>query len=153
MSAFTRFSAEEQLKYSKLASAMYGKTLYETLPGFRYYIGSENSNEYVDVETGFLTDGATVPRALWWLLPPIDEYSQATTLHDKLCRTYTITRVINGIPTTVPVTRKRIDEILKEAMDVLEVTPWKKKAIMVGVNVNRVIFNPTTPKALADSIS
>ena len=153
MSTFTRFSAEEQLRYSKLASAMYGKTMYETLPGFRYYIGSENSNEYVDVETGFLTDGATVPRALWWLLPPIDEYSQATTLHDKLCRTYTITRVINGMPTTVPITRKRIDEILKEAMDVLEVTPWKKKAIMVGVNFNRVVFNPTKPKALADSIS
>lgn len=153
MSTFTRFSAEEQLKYSKLASAMYGKTLYETLPGFRYYIGSENSDEYVDVETGFLTDGATVPRFLWWLLPPIDEYSQATTLHDKLCRTYTITRVINGIPTTVPITRKRIDEILKEAMDVLEVTPWKKKAIMVGVNFNRAIFNPTKPKTLADSIS
>lgn len=153
MSTFTRFSAEEQLKYSKLASAMYGKTLYETIPGFRYYIGTENSNEYVDVETGFLTDGATVPRALWWLLPPIDEYSQATTLHDKLCRTYTITRVINGVPTTVPVTRKRIDEILKEAMDVLEVTPWKKKAIMVGVNANRLMFNPTEPRSLADSIS
>lgn len=153
MSAFTRFSAEEQLKYSKLASAMYGKTLYETLPGFRYYIGSENSNEYVDVETGFLTDGATVPRALWWLLPPIDEYSQATTLHDKLCRTYTITRVVNGIPTTVPVTRKRIDEILKEAMDVLEVTPWKKEAIMLGVNTYRVLFNPSQPKILDESFN
>jgi len=153
MSTFTRFSAEEQLKYSKLASAMYGKTMYETLPGFRYYIGSENSNEYVDVETGFLTDGATVPRALWWLLPPIDEYSQATTLHDKLCRTYTITRVVNGIATTVPITRKRIDEILKEAMDVLEVTPWKKKAIMIGVNLNRIVNNPTKPKSLLESIT
>jgi hypothetical protein len=153
MSTFTRFSAEEQLRYSKLASAMYGKTMYETLPGFRYYIGSENSNEYVDVETGFLTDGATVPRALWWLLPPIDEYSQATTLHDKLCRTYTITRVVNGIATTVPITRKRIDEILKEAMDVLEVTPWKKKAIMIGVNLNRIVNNPTKPKSLLESIT
>lgn len=152
MSAFTRFSAEEQLRFNKLASAMYGKNLWDTLPGFRYYIGSENSNEYVDVETGFLTDGATVPRFLWWLLPPIDEYSQATTLHDKLCRTYTITRVINGIPTTVPVTRKRIDEILREAMDVLEVTPWKKEAIVLGVNISRIFTNPTKPKSLPESI-
>lgn len=152
MSTFTRFSAEEQLRFNKLATAMYGKNLWDTLPGFRYYIGSENSNEYVDVETGFLTDGATIPRFLWWLLPPIDEYSQNTTLHDKLCRTYTITRVVNGVPTTVPVTRKRIDEILKESMDVSEVTPWKKKAIMFGVNLNRLFNNPTTPKSLADSI-
>lgn len=153
MSTFTRFSAEEQLRYNKSASLTYGKSLWDTLPGFRYYIGSENSNEYVDVETGFLTDGATVPRFLWWLLPPIDEYSQATTLHDKLCRTYTITRVVNGIATEVPVTRKQIDAILKEAMDVLEVTPWKKKAIMLGVNLNRIVTNPTKPKDLAASIS
>jgi len=153
MSTFTRFSAEEQLRFNKAASAFYGKNLWDTLPGFRYYIGSENSNEYVDVETGFLTDGATIPRFLWWLLPPIDEYSQATTLHDKLCRTYTITRVVSGIATEVKIDRKRIDEILKEAMDVLEVTPWKKKAIMLGVNVNRVVMNPTTPKTLAESIS
>lgn len=152
MSTFTRFSAEEQLRFNKLMTAMYGKNLWDTLPGFRYYIGSENSNEYVDVETGFLTDGATIPRFLWWLLPPIDEYSQATTLHDKLCRTYTITRVVDGVPTTVKITRKRIDEILKEAMDVLEVTPWKKKAIMFGVNLNRIVNNPTEPKSLADSI-
>lgn len=152
MSTFTRFSAEEQLRFNKPMTAMYGKNLWDTLPGFRYYIGSENSNEYVDVETGFLTDGATIPRFLWWLLPPIDEYSQATTLHDKLCRTYTITRVVNGVPTTVKITRKRIDEILREAMDVLEVTPWKKEFIMFGVNLNRIVTRPTEPKSLADSI-
>lgn len=151
MSTFTRFSAEEQLRYNRAASLMYGKTLWDTLPGFRYYIGSENSNEWVDVETGFITDGATIPRFLWWLLPAIDEYSQATTLHDKLCRTYTIVRVINGIATEVPVTRKQIDAILKEALDVLEVTPWKKQLIMAGVNLYRITHNPTKPVSEAES--
>lgn len=153
MSTFTRFSAKEQLRFNKAASVLYGKSIWDTLPGFRYYIGSEGSNEYVDVETGFLTDGATIPRFLWWLLPPVDEYSQATTLHDKLCRTYTITRVVNGIATEVKISRKRIDEILKEAMEVLEVTPWKKEAIMLGVNTYRVLFNPSQPKTLAEGFS
>lgn len=153
MSTFTRFSAKEQLRFNKAASVLYGKGIWDTLPGFRYYIGSEGSNEYVDVETGFLTDGATIPRFLWWLLPPVDEYSQATTLHDKLCRTYTITRVVNGIATEVKISRKRIDEILKEAMEVLEVTPWKKEAIMLGVNTYRVLFNPSQPKTLAEGFS
>lgn len=153
MSTFTRFSAKEQLRFNKAASVLYGKSIWDTLPGFRYYIGSEGSNEYVDVETGFLTDGATIPRFLWWLLPPIDEYSQATTLHDKLCRTYTITRVVNGIATEVKISRKRIDEILKEAMEVLEVTPWKKEAIILGVNTYRVLFNPSQPKTLAEGFS
>jgi hypothetical protein len=135
MSTFTGFSAIEQLQYDKLASAMYGKDIWDLIPGFRYYIGSVDSGKYVDVETGFKTDGATIPRFLWWILPPMGEYSQACTLHDKLCQTYKVIQVINGIPTEVAITRKEVDRILKESMDVLEVKPWKKVFIMTGVNI------------------
>jgi hypothetical protein len=100
----------------------------------------------VDVETNFVTDGATIPRWLWWLLPPIDEYTQCTTLHDKLCTTYYIIELVDGIEQRVPVTRKVIDEILKESMDVMEVTPWKKKGIMIGVTLHRIFSNPKDPK-------
>jgi hypothetical protein len=146
MSTFTNFTAEEQLVYNKALSLQAGKSLWNTRPGFRYYIGTKGSNRWVDVETNFVTDGATIPRWLWWLLPPIDEYTQCTTLHDKLCTTYFIIELIDGVEHRVPVTRKVIDEILKESMDVMEVTPWKKKAIMFGVNVNRILKNPTEPK-------
>jgi hypothetical protein len=149
MSTFTRFSAEEQLRYNKTASVLNGKDLWDTVPGFRYYIGSENSTRWVDVETGFQTDGATIPRLLWWLLPPIGEYTQNTTLHDKLCTTYCITELVNGVETQVAVTRKEIDAILKESMDVSSVTPWKKKTIMLGVNLYRLVKNPTQPKPVA----
>lgn len=147
MSTFTRFSAIEQLQYNKAASVLNNKDLWNTIPGFRYYIGSEGSDRYVDVETGFITDGATIPRILWWVLPPMGEYSQACTLHDKLCRTYQITQVINGVPHQVSVTRKEIDAILDEALGVLGVTPWKHQAIMIGVNSYRRTTNPTKPKA------
>jgi hypothetical protein len=147
MSTFTRFSAIEQLQYDKSMSVLNNKDLWAVIPGFRYYIGSEGSDKYVDVETGFRTDGATIPRFLWWILPPMGEYSQACTLHDKLCQTYRITQVINGVPTQVPVTRKEIDEILKEAMDVLEVVAWKKFFINCGVDGYRIATNPTVPKA------
>lgn len=147
MSTFTRFSAIEQLQYDKAASVLNNKDIWATIPGFRYYIGSEGSDKYVDVETGFRTDGATIPRLLWWLLPPVGEYSQACTLHDKLCRTYEITQVINGVPTQVKITRKEVDAILDEALGVLEVTPWKHDFIMAGVNVYRLTTNPSQPKA------
>lgn len=147
MSTFTRFSAIEQLRYDKAASVLNNKDIWDTIPGFRYYIGSEGSDRYVDVETGFKTDGATIPRFLWWLLPPMGEYSQACTLHDKLCQTYEITQVINGIPTQVPITRKEIDAILDESMLVLDVTPWKHNVIMTGVDFYRMAARPTRPKA------
>jgi hypothetical protein len=149
MSTFTRFSAEEQLRYDKTASVLNNKDIWDTIPGFRYYIGEENSTRYVDVETNFKTDGATIPRWLWWLLPPIGEYTQCTTLHDKLCTTYKIIQVVNGKPIQVKVTRKQIDAILKESMDVLNVTPWKKKVIMAGVTIHRLVNNPTEPKPVA----
>jgi len=153
MSTFTRFSAEEQLVYQRELSHAVGKALYSALPGYRYYIGSMDSGRYVDVETGFITDGATIPRFLWWLLPPIEEYTQCTTLHDKLCTTYYILELRDGLEQQVPVTRKVIDEILKESMDVLNVTPWKKKAIMLGVNLNRIVRRPSSPKPVYELVA
>lgn len=153
MSTFTRFSAVQQLQFDQASSRAYNKSLWKLIPGFRYYVGSEDSGVYVDVPTGFLTDGATIPRFLWWLLPPIDEYSQATTLHDRLCSVYTVTVVKNGVATETKVTRKVIDGILDEAMGVLEITPWKRRLIMAGVNLYRLIKNPTEPKSLVESIS
>lgn len=149
MSDFTRFSAVESLGYDQAASRFYDKDYWKVAAGYRYYIGFEGSSRYVDVPTGFLTDGATVPRALWWLLPPLGEYSQATTLHDYLCRTYKVIEVINGVPTEVAVTRKEIDGILREAMEVLEVAAWKRFLINCGVEGYRAVVNPTKPKGLA----
>ena len=149
MSVFTQFSAVEQLQYDQASSAKCKMDLWKLVPGFRYYIEFENSTKYVDVPTGFLTDGATVPRWLWWLIPPMGSYSQATTLHDCLCTRYWITEVVNGIETQVKVTRKQIDAILREAMNVLAVTPWEKAIINGGVDIWRVLTNPTTPKPVA----
>jgi len=146
MSTFTRFSAQEQLVYNKSLSLLAGKDIWNTVPGFRYYIGHEGSGEYVDVESGFATDGGTIPRIAWSIIPVVGEYSQCFSLHDKLCTTYyIIVENENGIR-KVPITRKRIDEILKESMDVMEVTPWKKHVIMTFVTLYRWIKNPTEPK-------
>lgn len=150
MSTFTQFDGEERLVYLTLLSKLNNRDLWGIKPGYRYYIGYKGSDEYVDVEDGFVTDGATIPRFLWSILPPIGEYTQATTLHDKLCTTYTKTKVINGVPVQVSITRKEIDAILKEALLVLEVTPWKIKFIMAGVNIHRFFTRPDKPKPVYD---
>lgn len=150
MSVFTKFVGEERLGYNRALSKLNGKDLWDVIPGYRYYIGTEESNDYVDIETGFVTDGATIPRFLWWLLPPTGEYSQCTTLHDKLCTTYYFIRMVEGKEVKVALTRKQIDMILKESMDVLKVTPWKKHTIMAGVNAYRIFKNPTKPKPVYD---
>lgn len=145
MSTFTQFTAEEKLEYDEVASRKYGIDLWKIVEGYRYYIGAEDSSRYIDIPTGYLTDGASIPRFLWWVLPPLGEYTQATTVHDYLCNTYEITEVINGVPTQVPVTRKEIDEILYEALRVLKVEKWKQCVIKAGVNLYRFVVRPKKP--------
>ena len=36
------------------------------------------------VPPGFVTDGASVPRLLWWLFPPTGRYFKAAAVHDWL---------------------------------------------------------------------
>jgi len=38
----------------------------------------------VKVPEGFVTDGASVPRLLWWLFPPTGRYFTAAVVHDWL---------------------------------------------------------------------
>lgn len=42
------------------------------------------SGRIVTVPIGFETDGASVPRALWWLFPMTGKYLRAAALHDRL---------------------------------------------------------------------
>jgi len=42
--------------------------------------------ENVKVPKGFITDGATIPRAFWWFVPPFKpKFLPAIIIHDYLC--------------------------------------------------------------------
>lgn len=145
MSTFTQFTAQENLIFDQQASAILKKTYFRVVPGFRFYIGTAGSDRYVDVPEGFLTDGASVPFIMQWLIPTLGEYSQAATLHDFLCERYEITQVIDGVPTQVKITRKEVDAILYEAMKVMGVEAWRQKAIKSGVDLYRFVARPVEP--------
>lgn len=60
------------------------------------------------VPVGFETDGASVPRFLWWLYPPFgDDYEAAAVLHDFL---YAYAE------TFLDMTRAKADALMNEAM-------------------------------------
>ena len=74
---------------------------------FEYRIGSLDSNQFVIVPKGFITDFASIPKFLWFL-PCWAKFNKAPILHDYLYRT----RRIMGDK----ITRKRADDIFLEAM-------------------------------------
>jgi hypothetical protein len=49
-----------------------------------YEVGFLGSGIVITAPTGFITDGASVPRPLWAFLPPWGTYSRSVTLHDLL---------------------------------------------------------------------
>ena len=52
----------------------------------------ETSKGVVTVPKGFVTDLASVPRFLWWIIPPFGRYTQAGVVHDWLTWSQFFTR-------------------------------------------------------------
>jgi len=46
------------------------------LEDFEYYLGDLDSGVSIKVPAGFITDFASVPQFLWWILPPFGKYTK-----------------------------------------------------------------------------
>lgn len=109
MSQFT-----EALIVSPLAD---GKT-WVVLKPFGYDCDAEESGQRIQVDLGFMTDFASVPRPLWVLLPKWGTYGNAAVIHDWL---YWI-----QCDAKRNVSRAEADHVFLEAMTVLNVAQWQK---------------------------
>ena len=89
---------------------------------FFYDVGREGSGDTIKVPTGFVTDFASSPPQIWWLIPPWGKYGKAAIIHDWLYQT--------GLRT-----RKQADEIFLEGMIILGVTPWRRRLMYRGVRL------------------
>lgn len=77
----------------------------------------------VEIEVGFDTDFASVPRGLWNLYPPDGPYSPAAFIHDCL---YWHQALCEG---GIPITRKQADTVFLEAMGDLGIG-WVTKHVL-----------------------
>lgn len=74
----------------------------------------------VVIPAGFQTDLASIPRALWNVLPPVGAYDRAAVVHDFLYRHGGVTRV-------------QADGAFLEAMQVCGVGSFRRHLIWLGV--------------------
>ena len=85
---------------------------------------SEVLERIIKVPVGFVTDFASTPRFMWWILEPQGPWGKGALGHDSLYRTAAIN-----------CTRLMADDTFQEMMQVLKVLKWKEKALYAGVRV------------------
>lgn len=79
------------------------------------------------VPAGFISDGATVPRILWPVFPPIGRYLKATLVHDYYLQ--------------LGHQRKTCDQHFKQCLIHLGIKPWRAKAMYYGLRVYGIVKN------------
>lgn len=141
MSEFTRFSGDVMTAYAHEESRILGQDTWRVMKGFKYYVDREGGDQWVDVPRGYLIDGASVPQLLWNIIPPWGSYGAATIVHDILCEYLQLT--VQGEPCKI--TRKQADDILTEAMKVLEVKPAQRVLISSAVGLYRIFSHTSKP--------
>jgi hypothetical protein len=125
-----------------------GGGLYQVDKGFRYYVGAENSDDYVDVPIGFITDFASVPDILDRIILRDGDYNQAAVVHDFLYYLHRVLRdrytkdfKLDAFMANYPLDtvknrdRNEVDKIFYDAMTLLDSLPeyhipWWKRQIM-----------------------
>lgn len=93
-----------------------------------FEVDAIGSGRFVIVPPGFVSDGASVPRPLWWLLPAWGRYSRAAVVHDYLWQ-----RIDAGEPHEHAPTRRRADAIFLDAMRACGVKPWVRWLMWAAV--------------------
>ena len=86
---------------------------WQVMEDFEYHIGSEDSNDFVKVPKGYVSDLASIPRFLWGIIGgPWGKYGYAAIVHDFILQN-------KLYPPS------KADRIFYEAMTVLKVPSWK----------------------------
>lgn len=90
----------------------------------------------ITVPAGYMSDGASVPRPLWWLLPPWgDVGTRAALFHDYACD-----RLKAGTPVSGGSTRAECDRLFREALEELGVASWRAWACWSGVRAYSILI-------------
>lgn len=100
---------------------------------FAYEVGALGSGAEIEAPAGMITDGASVPRLFWAVLPAWGRYSRAAVIHDFLCN-----RINAGNPHRLAPNRAAADAIFREAMAVCGVSAPVRFLMWLAVRVEAI---------------
>lgn len=129
---FRQFDTHLGIAYSPYASEILGRQLWVVKKDFSFYLDDEQRKRAV-IPRGYLTDGASVPRPLWSLIPPWGSYGQAAVMHDWLCEYLRVWDTKEN--KWIPITRDECDNIFNIGMKALGVPNTTRRVMYSAVKV------------------
>ena len=141
---FEQYDTNLGIEYSRYASEKLGRDLWVVKRGFNYWLDNTQTRR-VNVPAGYLTDGASVPRVLWGVIPPWGKYGQAAVMHDWLCE---YLKVWNGSDWE-NITRDQCDKLFLDGMETLNVGKVLRTSMYAAVtaysHINSIIYQSFDP--------
>ena len=129
---FRQFDTDLGVAFSDYATKSLDKNYWVVKKDFNFFL-DDKQNRRVVVPKGYLTDGASVPRPFWSIIPPWGEYGQAAVMHDWLCEYLRVWDTAEGV--WVPITREECDNIFNNAMRALGVSNTKRRIMYNAVKI------------------
>ena len=99
-----------------------GRRLVQLMRPFVYRLRIGGFRFSVVVPKGFISDLTSIPRLLWWLLPPDGPYQEAAVVHDYL---YSLPEVPRWI----------CDAMFRHVMQAMDVPLRKRVPLFYGVRI------------------
>jgi hypothetical protein len=110
------------LRIQEVAGESGGRQLWQLTRQLRMNLSVNGGSVVVSVPDGFVTDFASVPRALWPVFPPSGPWCKAAVIHDYLYQSQTCSRFL-------------ADAIFREAMAQLGVPIWRRVVMYYAVRL------------------
>lgn len=109
--------------------------VWSLLEDLNYEVGVEGSGQFITVEAGFVSDGASIPWPFSIVFPHwAPRYRRPSVLHDKLRR-----MIDAGTPHFFAPTRRIADLIFLQAMEVCKVSWLVRHAFWLAVRLYTII--------------
>lgn len=108
---------------------------FRVLETFEFHSGVPDAGLFVRCERGMLTDLASIPWFVRWLIPRLGKDAQGAVVHDKAYHDGGMLIRTHNVEKWVPVSRGMCDSLYYQAMIALKVGTFRREAIYRGLQV------------------
>ena len=110
-----------------------GKLRWVALESFEFHSGAKDEGLFVRCEAGMVSDLASIPRIVRWLIPKAGKDAQGAFIHDRVYRDGFMIMRIEHLEKRVRVSRAMADGLYHQSMLALKVGKWRRRAIYRGL--------------------